>query len=58
MYGNFLKHWYTSLACTAVLPEQNEFHLGGGALNDGRGVLVAPPIENLVVNLKCRQVWR
>lgn len=33
------------------LPEQDEFHLGDGALNDGRGVLVTPPIKNLVVNL-------
>lgn len=38
-------------ACLAVLPEQDEFHLGGGALNDGRCVLVTPPIKNLVVNL-------
>lgn len=42
-------------SCTAVLPEQDELHLGGGTLNDCRGVLVAPPIKNLVVNLKCRQ---
>ncbi len=45
-------------ACLAVLPEQDEFHLGGGALDDGRGVLVAPPIKDLVVNLTDRQTDR
>ena len=43
-------------ACFAALPEQDEFHLGGGAFNDGGRVLVTPPIKDLVVDLMDRQI--
>lgn len=42
-------------ACLAILPEQNEFHLGSGALNDGRGILVTPPVKDLAVDLTDKQ---
>lgn len=35
----------------SVLPEEDQLYFSSGALDDGRGVLVTPPIKNLVVNL-------
>lgn len=33
------------------LPEEDQLYFSRGALDDGRGVLVTPPIKNLVVDL-------
>lgn len=35
----------------SVLPEEDQLYFSSGALDDGRGVLVTPPIKNLVVDL-------
>lgn len=45
------KHMLSQHALQSVLPEEDEFDLRSSALDNGRGVLVTPPIKNLIVDL-------